>query len=581
MGSGWGLFVFLSFSVLFTACTTGTEGPPPARPGVVARIGDVTIRADELRAFALSTPRSMRSRQEGAGGRQEYLRGLLAKHLILLEAQSGDLQETKEVQERLQRSWHQHLIEVYRSEEPPIQVEVAEEELRRYFEENHLGRQRQLAGILVEEKSSAREVLAKLAGGQEFEVLARQYSIHKGSAARGGIWGFISLQEAHRLKIPAEVFHQLPQGVVSDILPINERYLVMRFLQDQPGSLEAQRSDIHSVLYKVKLKEAKSEKMLSLAWEFGWKTEAAGLNLFLLKSAVHSALNRGHFSSGEADRPLFSYQGGKITVGEYVDAIGEDPGRVLSGWGIKDSAAVGEAAQATVMESAILLEAAKRAGIPQRLEERNWLEQKRWEFMVRQVRKTEVLNQVMVSEEEAREFYQAHEDIFRKSDEFDLIEVLVDTEEKAGALLAEIGKEGQTLIDLARQHTIRSGSQEEPGKVHLHGHDRYVKPQLYEAVQKAELGELTGPVQVKGGYSLFQVLHREEGELPPFSRSEKRARARVRRQKEDRLFEGLVDKLMAKYQDHITLYGAELEAALPDTLMQRLVVGGQALEGLK
>ena len=176
----------------------------------------------------------------------------------------------------------------------------------------------------------------------------------------------------------------------------------------------------------------------------------------------------------------------------------------------------------------------------------------------------------MVSEEEAREFYQAREDLFRKSDEFDLIEVLVDTEEEAITLRTKIENEGQSLIDLAQQHTIRTGSQEEPGKVHLHGHDRYVKPQLYEAVQQAELGDLTGPVQVKGGYSLFQVLHREEGELPPFSRSEKRARARVQRQKEERLFEELVDKLMGKYQDRIAVYGDELEAALPDTLMQRL-----------
>ena len=570
MGCGWGLFAFLFFSVLFTACTTGTEGPPPARPGVVALIGDVALRADELRAFALSTPRSMRPSQVGPEARQEYLRALLAKHLILLEAEEGDLQETKEVQERLRRTWHQHLIEVYRNEETPLQVEVAEEEVRRYFEENQLGLQRQLAGILVEEESGAQEVLKKLAGGQSFEDLARHYSVHKGSAARGGIWGFISLQEARRLKIPDEIFHQLPQGTVSDVLPINERYLVMRFLAERPGSLEAQRSDIHAILYKGKMEEAKRRKLLSMAGEFGWKVEAAGLNLILQKAAVHPALNRRHFLPNEAELPLFSYQGGQITVGEYLEVLWEDPGRALSGWGIKDSAAVVEAAKTTVMEPAILLEAATRAGISQRLEERNWLAQKRREFMVRQVRRNRVLNQVVVSEEEAREFYQAREDLFRKSDEFDLIEVLVDTEEEAITLRTKIENEGQSLIDLAQQHTIRTGSQEEPGKVHLHGHDRYVKPQLYEAVQQAELGDLTGPVQVKGGYSLFQVLHREEGELPPFSRSEKRARARVQRQKEERLFEELVDKLMGKYQDRIAVYGDELEAALPDTLMQRL-----------
>ena len=160
--------------------------------------------------------------------------------------------------------------------------------------------------------------------------------------------------------------------------------------------------------------------------------------------------------------------------------------------------------------------------------------------------------------------------MFRKSDQFDLIEVLVETEEEAQDLLATLERGDATLLGLAQEHTIRTESQEEPGKVHLHGRDRYVNPQFYEAVQAAEIGELVGPVQVKGGYSLFKVLHREEGELPPFSRMARRARSLLRQQKEDRIFAELVDELLEKYQDRITIYQDELAVALPDTLLQRL-----------
>ena len=569
-GSGWGVFSRLFIFCLFAACTTTSEEPPQAAPGVVARIGEAVLQAGELRDFAISTPRNLRSKQEGAAARQDYLHSLLVKHLLYLEAQVWELQESMAVQKRVEASWHQHLIEVYRNEQPAIQVEVDEADIRRYFEENDLGRQRQLAGILVEEKSQAQEVLAKLASGESFEDLARQYSVHKGSAAQGGVWGYISRPQARRLKIPDEVFRELPMGVVSDILPINKRYLVMRFRQDRPGSLEEQRSRIRSVLHAGKLKEAKREKGRSLAREFGWKIESSGLELLLQKAAAYSAVHRRHFSAREAIQPLFTYQGGQVTVGEYVDALWEDAGRARSGWGVKDSAAVVAAAESTVMQSAILLEAAKRAGIPERLEEQNWLEQTRWEFMVRQVRREEVADKVVVTEEEAREFYRAHEDLFRKSDQFDLIEVLVETQEKARVLLTELERGDETLIDLAREHTIRTGSQEEPGQVHLHGRDRYVNPQLYEAVQEAEIGEIVGPVQVKGGYSLFKVLRRIKGELPPFSKVARRAHSLLRRQKEDRLFEELVADLLAKYQDRITVYQDELAAALPDTLIQRL-----------
>ena len=569
-GSGWGQLSRLFLLGLFTACTTTSEDPPQAEPGVVARIGDTVLQAGELRDFAISTPRSLRSKQEGAAARQDYLRSLLVKHLLYLEAQVWELQESMEVQKRLTASWHQHLIEVYRNEQPPIQVEVDEADIRRHFEEKDLGRQRQLAGILVEEESQAQEVLAKLAAGEIFADLARQYSVHKGSATQGGVWGYISRQQARRLKIPDAVFRGLPVGVVSDILPINKRYLVMRFLQDRPGSLNEHRSRIRSVLHAEKLKEAKREQVRSLAREFGWKIESAGLELLLKKAAAYSPVHRRHFSAREAVQPLFTYQGGQVTVGEYVDALWGDAGRALSGWGLKDSAEVVAAAESTVMESAILLEAAKRAGVPERPEEQNWLEQTRWEFMVRQVRREEVEDKAIVSEEEAKEFYRSHEDLFRKSDQFDLIEVLVETQEKARYLLTTLERGDATLIDLAREHTIRTESQEEPGQVHLHGRDRYVNPQLYEAVQGAEIGELVGPVQVKGGYSLFKVLRRVEGELPPFSKVARRAHSLLSRQKEDQLFEELVAELLEKYQDRITVYQGELEAALPDTLIQRL-----------
>ena len=569
-GSGWGLFSRPFILGLFTACTTTSEEPPQAEPGVVARIGEAVLQAGELRDFATSTPQNLRSKQEGAAAREDYLHSLLVKHLLYLEAQVWELQESMEVQERVEASWHQHLIEVYRNEQPPIEVEVDEADIHRYFEENDLGRQRQLAGILVEEESQAQEVLAKLAAGESFEDLARQYSVHKGSAAQGGVWGYISRQQALRLKIPDAVFRELPVGVVSDILPINKRYLVMRFLQDRLGSLKQQRSRIRSVLYAEKLKEAKREKIQSLAREFGWKPESVGLELLLKKKVAYSPVHRRHFSPREAAQPLFTYRGGQVTVGEYVDALWEDAGRALSGWGLKDSAAVVEAAESTVMESAILLEAAKRAGIPERPDEQNWLEQTRWEFMVRQVRREEVEDKAVVTEDEAQEFYRSHEDLFRKSDQFDLIEVLVETQEKAHNLLAKLERGDAALIDLARKHTIRTESQEEPGKVHLHGRDRYVNPQLYEAVQGAEIGEIVGPVQVKGGYSLFKVLRRSAGELPPFSRVARRAHSLLRQQKEDRLFEELVDELLEKYQDRITVYQDELAAALPDTLIQRL-----------
>ena len=119
-GSGWGLFSRLFIIGLFTACTTTSEEPPQAEPGVVARVGDTILHAGELRDFAISTPHNLRSKQGGAAARQDYLHSLLVKHLLYLEAQVWELQESMEVQKRVEVNWHQHLIEIYRNEQPPI-----------------------------------------------------------------------------------------------------------------------------------------------------------------------------------------------------------------------------------------------------------------------------------------------------------------------------------------------------------------------------------------------------------------------------------------------------------------------------
>ena len=58
----------------------------------------------------------------------------------------------------------------------------------------------------------------------------------------------------------------------------------------------------------------------------------------------------------------------------------------------------------------------------------------------------------------------------------------------------------------------------------------------------------------------------------------RRAHSLLRRQKEDRIFEELVDELLEKYQDRITIYQDELAAALPDTLIQRLAAVEGGLE---
>ena len=537
---------------------------------IVAHVDTAAISAGELRDFVHGIPLGLRSKNSAGKAREAYLRSLIGRYLLELEAYNRGLDTSSAFQAQVASRWQQRLIEVYRRDHLKAQVEVSEEEIRRYFQEHKSGRQRQLSGILVHERHQAQDVLKRLGAGESFQELAQEYSVEPHSGARGGEWGFITLSEARRLKIPDQIFHTLPLDTLSDILPIGDRFLVMRFLQDRPPNLDEQRSQIRMLLHRQKRDELEVQKIDSLARVLGSKLEPKALDLLLEKAEVHAMVKRGQLSPQEAAQPLFSFAGGQVTLGDYVDALWEDPLRASSGWGIRNRVEVEEIARTKLLSQAMLAELARQAGIPAQPEQLGWLEKERRKYMVNQLRQTEVVDKLVVTGEEARDYYQKHQETFRHPEEFYIDEVLVHTEAVTSQLLAELETGGESLSSMASIYSIRPGMKQELGRWHVHSHERFSQPQLYKAVQEADLNHIVGPVQVEGGYSLFKVVDRSGGQIQPFSEAETRARGLVRLQKKNQLFEQLVDELMAEYQGHITVYPNELEAALPDSLLQRL-----------
>ena len=544
--------------------------PPLSDPPIVARVDTVAIAAGELRDFVNGVPLGLRSKNSATKAREDYLRSLIGRYLLEFEARNRGLDTLSAFQTDIALPWEQHLIEVYRREHLHAQVEVSEEEIRHYFQERKPGHQRLFSVILMRERHQAQDVLQRLEAGESFQTLAREYSVERNSAARGGEWGFISLAESRRLKIPEPIFHNLPVGTLSDILTIRDRFLVMRFLQDRPPKLDEQRSQIQMLLHKRKQNELEVQKIDSLARALECKLEPKALDLMLEKAEVHAVVQRSHFSSQEAAQPLFSFAGGRVTLGDYVDTLWEDPLRARSGWGMRDPVQIEEIARTKLLNRAMLVELAYRAGIDAQPEQDQWLQRERRKFMVHRLRQAEVLDKLVVTPEEARDFYQRHQETFRSPEEFYIDEILVKTEAAANQLLAQLDLGEESLSSLASKYSIRPGMKQVSGRWHVHSHERFSHPQLYKALQETDADQVVGPVQVEEGYSLFKVVDRSGGQMPPFSVVEHRASSLVRLHKKNQLFEKLVDKLMAEYQERITVYPTELEVALPDSFLVRL-----------
>lgn len=546
------------------ACSPGVE--VVFEPGVVARIDSTSISAAEMRDFVVSMPQSLRLQGLGDPVRKHYLRSMLAKYLLVLEAKERGLDTAQVVQTKVMHYWRQHLVDTYRRLALVPKVQVSEEEVRAYFAHSGLDRKRQMAGILVKEDSTAKQIYEELKAGGDFAQLAAEYTIDERSAAQGGVLGFIDLKQARRLQIPDEVFRNLPSGQLSPILPMGTRYQIVRFLQDQPVPLAEKRQQIRDILYERKRLEQENAEIATLARKLDVQLVSEGLELLLNKAALHTPVRLAHLGTEEVGQPLFTYKGGQISLGDYLNALWKDL-RALSGWGVRDSAEVVDTARELVLTPALLAEAAQRAGLAETVDGQRRLQEIRTEFLIKQLREEAVIDQSEASQEEARDFYDTNEALFREPAQYIVVEVLVETEVEAAGLLRALER-GAPLGTLAPKHTIRSGMKREEGLLHLGEYERLTLPRLFKAVKAAELDKITGPVPVEGGYSIFRVLNREGGELSPFFQVEKKARALVRGQKREQLFEELIDDLLDKYKERLAISDSALAAALPDTFLQ-------------
>ena len=547
------------------ACSPGVE--VVLEPGVVARIDSTSISAAEMRDFVVQMPQSLRLQGQGDPARKRYLHSMLAKYLLVLEAKERGLDTAEVVQTKVMHYWRQHLVDTYRQLALAPNVQVSEEEVGAYFAHSGLDRKRQMAGILVEEDSTAKQIYEQLETGEDFAQLAAEYTIDERSASQGGILGFIDLEQARRLQIPDEVFRSLPSGQLSPILPMGTRYQIVRFLQDQPVPLAEKRQQIRDILYERKRLEQERAEIATLARKLDVQLVPEGLEILLDKAALHTRVRLAHLTDEEVGQPLFTYDGGQIALGDYLNALWKDM-RALSGWGVRDSAEVIDTARELLLMPALLAEAAQRAGLEEMADGQQRLAEIRTEFMIKQLRQEEVIDQSEASQEEARDFYDDNEELFREPAQYIVVEVLVETEVEAAGLLRAIAQ-GATLGMLAQKHTIRPGMKKEDGLLHLGEYERLTLPRLFKAVKAADLNKITGSEHVEGGYSIFKVLNRQGGELSPFFQVEKKARALVRGQKREQFFEDLIDDLLDKYKERIAVSDSALAAALPDAFLQR------------
>ncbi len=156
-----------------------------------------------------------------------------------------------------------------------------------------------------------------------------------------------------------------------------------------------------------------------------------------------------------------------------------------------------------------------------------------------------VLSDITASEEECKNFYEANQNQFQKGATVSAKHILVDTEERAAEILAEINA-GEKTFEAAAMQFSTCPSGQKGGDLGAFGKGQMV-PEFEAAAFGAEVGQIVGPVKTQFGAHLIKVEAKNGAELASFEEVKEQLRQHLMQQKQNKVYTNTLNELKEKY----------------------------------
>jgi peptidyl-prolyl cis-trans isomerase C len=200
----------------------------PSGP-VLAEVAGTAITVDAFKKEMENLPPYLKPMTETAEGKKEMLETMIIRELILQEAAKSGLENTPAVKDKLEELKKRLVVEAYLKQKVEEQAKVTDEELKKFYEANKdkfkTGDQVRASHILVKTDKEAKDILAQLKGGGNFEELAKKNSTD-GAAAKGGDLGWFS--KGSMIPEFENVAFAMKEGQTSDIVKTKFGYHIIK-----------------------------------------------------------------------------------------------------------------------------------------------------------------------------------------------------------------------------------------------------------------------------------------------------------------------------------------------------------------
>ena len=399
----------------------------------MAQVGDAVITASEFKGFVDRLSPGLRSDKEVREAQLDHLRSVVDQELMLLEARARGVDSSLTVRRELERLVRGRLTGRYRNELIVPRTQVTQPEVERAFTEWGFNRERLLSRIVVRRDDELDDVLRRLDAGDEFDALAEHYADNDLFAHGSGLVGWIGLSRAQKnFLVPKWAFLSLADGERAEPVRHPGAWQIYRFVDSRTAELETYEKDIRRLLRQEKRHAAVVEEFELLSHRYNLRLDEEGLRVLLAQTGP---LRELELSADDADRMVYSFAGGEITVGDLVANL-HDEG--LGGIAFTDSADLVETAEGSLLHPLVFSLAAKERGWDREPAFTEWYRLKRAQVILTNLTRMETAGHASPSEEEVREYYLANEHRFVSQEKLYIREVVAGSAGEAVELRSEI-----------------------------------------------------------------------------------------------------------------------------------------------
>ena len=125
------------------------------------------------------------------------------------------------------------------------------------------------------------------------------------------------------------------------------------------------------------------------------------------------------------------------------------------------------------------------------------------------------------------------------------------------------------IEDLAElvSRSLRADAERRSARHHYHPGEVALYPRLVPAMLAAKKGELMGPLEVDGGWSVFRVAYANEGGIEPFDSVQRQARALLLKRRQQSALGAFLQHLRDTHASVVVIHAEHLAKALPDEVL--------------